>query len=289
MRRFSPELRRLIAALLAGLTMTGCRAHSFFYLPNRVLYADPDKLHLDYELIRYPSLDGKTIVALYFKTPSETPLGTVVHFHGNYANVSNHFPQSYFFTRHGFDVVVFDYQGYGGSEGKPTPRRTVEDGIASIRWAYDHRRNPSGGVVVFGQSLGAAVAAVAVAKEPLARAVVLESPFATYRSMARAVLGRTMILWPLYPFFPLFLGSTYDPARWIGKISPRPVLIVHGDADRIVPVRMSRVLFERAKEPKKLLIIPGADHLQCRAKGGVAYETQLVEFFTDALAPSNKR
>lgn len=275
-----------ILIFLSVLLLQGCSAHNFFYMPNRVLYVDPLKAGLDYEMVDYPSLNGKKLYAIVFRTQGK-PKGTAVHFHGNYANVSNHFPAAVFLLKQGFDVICFDYQGYGGSEGKPTPRNTVEDGVATVRYAQKDLRDKNTGVVIFAQSLGAAVASVVAVKEPgIVKAVVLESGFTSYRTMARAVLKRSVFLWPLYPVYPWFLGTTYDPVKWVGKIAPRPVFIIHGDKDSIVPVTMAQPLFEKANEPKRLWIIPGANHLECRRIGGKEYEDEIGKFFTDAL--SNK-
>src|SRR6185295_5707440 len=97
-----------------------------------------------------PSGNGKKLFALYFPT-DQPPKGIVLHFHGNFGNVSNHFIGSSFLVYHAFDVLVFDYEGYVGSEGHPSPARTVQDGVAALRYAATLNRNPKGGVVVLAQ------------------------------------------------------------------------------------------------------------------------------------------
>jgi fermentation-respiration switch protein FrsA (DUF1100 family) len=269
--------------ILALGLQPACSPHRLFYYPNRHLYADPAQKGMPYDLLEYPSLNGKKLYAILFKTP-QTPKGTIVHFHGNFGNVSNHFMQSQFLVNHGFDVLLFDYEGYGGSEGDPGPKVMVEDGIATVRYAEAHLRPPGKGVVVFGQSIGAAVATVVTAQDPSIKGAVLEAGFNSYRSIARDVLKRSVWTWAVYPFYPLLLGRTYDPERHIAKISPRPVLLIHGDKDHVVPMWMSKRLFERAREPKELHIVKGADHLECLGKEGKAYEDMLDRFFTDALS-----
>ena len=232
-----------------AIPMLGCSPQNFFYYPNRRLYVDPDKLGLHPELVQYPSLDGKLLTALYFKT-DQRPKGTIVHFHGNYGNVSNHFPLSLFLLKDGFDVLAFDYEGYGASEGRPTPKNLVDDGIASVRYAQAHRRDPAAGVAVFGQSLGGATAIVVAAEEPIVKAALIEAAFSGHAAMARAALKRHVLTWPLYPFAPLFMNHSYDAIRFVGRISPRPVFFIHGDQDQIVPVQMSKDLYAKAGEPK---------------------------------------
>jgi fermentation-respiration switch protein FrsA (DUF1100 family) len=267
--------------------LMGCNPQRFFYYPNRHLYADPDKTGLHPELVQYLSLNGKMLTALYFKT-SQPPKGTIVHFHGNFGNVSNHFPLSLFLLKYGFDVLAFDYEGYGASEGKPSPKNIVNDGIASVRYAYDHRRDPATGVAVFGQSLGGATAIVVTAKEPLVKGAVIEAAFTGHAAMVRAALGRHIITWPLYPFAPFFVNHSLDPIKFVAQISPRPVFFIHGDADEIVPVAMSKELYEKAKEPKKLWIVPGAGHLEAHRIANTQYETAVADFFTTVLSTGTR-
>lgn len=276
----------LVAACL--FVFSACSPHTFFYLPNRKLYSDPANRGMPYDMVTFPSLNGKTLYGILFHADGE-PQGTVVHLHGNFGNVSNHYTQSHFLTHYGFDVLVVDYQGYGASEGRATPKHTVEDGIAAVRFAQSRLAANAKGVVLFGQSLGAAVATVVAAKEPLVKAVVLESPFSRYRSIAREVTKRSWITWPLYPVYPLMLGSTYDPVRFVAQISPRPVLFVHGDQDEVVPLTMSEQLFQAAKEPKRIRIWKGARHLECKRVGGTEYEKELADFFSAALNSENQK
>jgi fermentation-respiration switch protein FrsA (DUF1100 family) len=258
--------------------LAGCAPSSLFYYPNRVLYADPKNQGIEYAVLEIPSLNGKVLSAILFES-KEKPQGTVVHFHGNFGNVSNHYNQSQFLMNHGFDVIVFDYQGFGGSAGKSSPKRTVEDGQAVVRYARDHRRNPNGGVYIFGQSLGGAVGIVVAAKEPYVKACVFEAPFSSYRTIARHAIAKAWILWPVYPIYPFMVGTRYDPIKYVDKISPRPVLFIHGTADEIVPVSMSKKLFGKAKEPKEIWLIDGANHLWCKRKEGKAYEERIANFF----------
>src|SRR5580704_17541848 len=175
-------MRKINWYLVPFIFLSACSPQRLFYYPNRVLYIDPDRIGLHPELVRYPSLNGKELTALYFKT-DQKPKGTIVHFHGNFGNVSNHFPLSLFLLKYGFDVLAFDYEGYGASEGKPTPKNLVEDGIASVRYAYDHRRESGTGIAVFGQSLGGAVAIVVTAKDPLVKGAVIEAAFSGHSRM----------------------------------------------------------------------------------------------------------
>lgn len=262
------------------LLLTACGVERIFYYPNRVLYVNPDKIGLTYDLVTYPSANGNSLSALYFPTPLPAK-GTIVHFHGNFANLSNHFPASYFLVQRGFNVLVFDYQGYGASEGKPNRIRTIEDGQASVQWALHRSTLPVG---LFGQSLGAAVATVVASREPAVKAVVLESCFTTYRAAAAHAMKQNFLTWPFaWVLPPLFVRRTLDPWDWVDHIAPRPVLFIHGTSDTIVPAWMSDKLFSRAKDPKQIWRIPDANHMECRRKGGKVYESTIADFFETAL------
>ncbi len=286
MNHRTPLLARTLATFLAAAVMlTGCSFHRFFYFPNRNLYLDPQKLNLSYEMKWFPSTNGKKLFALYFQT-DQPPKGIVVHFHGNYGNVSNHFLGSSFLVHHGFDVLVFDYEGYGGSEGHPSPARTVQDGVAALRYAATLNRNPKGGVVVLAQSLGGAIAIPAMVLEPLARAAVIQSSFTNYRSIARDVLKRSWITWILYPIYPSLLYTDYQPIRYVSRLPRIPLLFIHGTADKVIPAKMTKALYARANEPKELWIVEGAGHNDLRQTVGDPYDERVAAFFTAALATS---
>jgi len=256
------------------------------YYPNNVLYVDPATLNLDYEMMEFKSLNQKKLFGLLFKT-KEAPKGIVVHCHGNFGNVSNHFMGASYLVKYGFDVLAFDYQGYGGSEGKPTPKRTIEDGIAAVHFAETLNRNPNGGVVLLGQSLGGAVAIPVMAQLPQVKAAMIEASFPSYRTMARDILSRSVLTWILYPIYPFLLPNKYDPVRYLDQIAPRPLFFIHGTKDRTVPVKMSEILFARAHEPKTLWLIEGADHIEGRRKEGAIYEKRVADFFTSAIKTTN--
>lgn len=270
-----------IRLLFLSLLLSGCAAKSIFYYPDNYLYADPRMAGVEAEQVSFPSRNGRKLTGFYFKCAGK-PLGTIVHFHGNATNVTDHFRLSLFLTKRDFDLLVFDYQGYGLSEGAPSPDLTVEDGLASVQYALDRMRG--NGVALMGQSLGAAVASVVAARDPRVKGVVLEAGFSTYRSITARIMRRSVVLWPLsFVFPPLFVRDRNAPLRHIDRISPRPLLIIHGDMDAVVPVDMSRKLFDRAKEPKELWIVKGAGHLACRRVGGEEYEDRVAGFFAAAL------
>jgi fermentation-respiration switch protein FrsA (DUF1100 family) len=284
-RFLTPSKLTLLSLILL---LNGCAPTRLFYHPNKVLYLDPAKLSYTYDMMRFPSLNGKKLFGLLFRTQQD-PKGIVVHLHGNYGNVSNHFLGTYYLVNHGFDVLVIDYEGFGDSEGRPTPKRTIEDGRGAVRFAKTLNRNPSGGIVLVGQSLGGAVAIPVMAQEPDVKAAVIESAFTSYRSIARDVTKRSVITWLAYPIYPWMLPTAYDPVKFVAKISPRPLLFIHGTADRVVPAWMSQELFDRAQEPKSIWLLNGVGHIEGRHKEGEVYEKRVADFLTNALTPPTNK
>lgn len=272
---------------LALALLFGCSPQRFFYYPNKTLYNDPDKMGVTARVVEFQSLNGKKLYGLFIPCDGK-PKGVIVHFHGNYGNLSNHFPLALFLTKKGYDVLAFDYEGYGASEGNPTPKHLIDDGRAAVRYAYAARRDPTRNVAVFGQSLGGAVAIVVAAQEPEVKAAVIESAFAGYREMARAALRRSWITWPASFVIPIFVRTAYDPIRYVAKISPRPLLLIHGDADEVVPTSMSRELFKAAGDPKTLWIVPDAGHLLAYRAASDQYTTNVATFFDAALTPKSE-
>ncbi|MBK6879418.1 MAG: alpha/beta hydrolase [Elusimicrobia bacterium] len=281
-------MKQWAVAIIAVLFLSGCTAHRLFYFPDSKLYVDPDKLGLSYEVVTYPSLNGKKLVGVYFKAQGPT-VGTVVHCHGNAHNVSDHFPLALFLRKGGFDILSFDYQGFGASEGLPSPEGTIEDAVASVRYAVSRLAPGARGVVFFGQSLGVAVAVGAAAREPAVKALALEGGFNSYRVITRTVLRRSWILWPISALLPpILIRKTWDPEKVVADLAPRPLLVIHGTADRVVPAVLSERLFALAREPKELWLIAGAGHLQCHRVAGAAYEEKIIGFFHRALGLTEK-
>jgi fermentation-respiration switch protein FrsA (DUF1100 family) len=146
-------------------------------------------------------------------------------------------------------------------------------------------------VVLFAQSVGVSPAVAVAAQDPSVKALVLEGGFNSYRTISGIVMRRSWLLWPFsWVLPPLFVRRTWDAERWIGRVAPRPVLFIHGTEDHVVPYQLSKKLFDHAKEPKELWLIPGADHLQCHRTADHAYETKIADFFQKALkSPSEQK
>jgi fermentation-respiration switch protein FrsA (DUF1100 family) len=275
----------LAVATLAGL-LAGC--DGLFYYPSRSSVIDPASIGLRYHDVFFNSLDGTRLHGWFF-SPKGGPNGakaTVIHFHGNAENISTHFQAAAWLAREGFNVFVFDYRGYGQSDGEPNKDGIQADAVAAVRWVRGHPDVDPDRLIFFGQSLGAAIAVHLAAGPDGAglRAVVLESGFSSYRAITRDKLAASFLTWPFQ--WPLsFLVSDGDrPRDDIAKIAPVPVLIIHGTADPVVPYHHAQALYAAAREPKTLWTIPDAGHTSALGRYGEIYRPRLVAFLNQQLA-----
>ncbi len=253
--------------------LTSC-ADGLFYWPNDHEYDTLASIHPQGEELWLTSADGTRIHAWWLPAHGK-PRGTVVFCHGNNTNITGHAHSTRWLPRRGFDVLLFDYRGYGKSEGSPTRRGTVEDAKAAIDFAL--QRDPDR-TVVFGHSLGGAIGIVAAAQRPAVRAVVAESTFPTYREIAAhkvKFLGFLALL---------IVSSGCDPSDWLDELAPRPILVTHGGRDRIVPLWFGQALYDRAREPKRLFISEQHGHRPLVYRHGEHYERLVTDFFTAAIA-----
>ena len=255
-------MHRLAAILLLLLALSGCT--SVFFQPHGMRLATPDQIGLAYEQIDFKAVDGTSLVA-WFLPARGAPRATVLFLHGNADNISTHFRSVAWMPAAGFNVLALDYRGYGASQGHPTLAGVQLDIDAAMqallaRADVDPRR-----IVIFGQSLGGALAVHYVAhttRRAQIRALVVDSAFSDYRRISREKLAASFVTWPFQWLAFLVIDNDYSPEASVSAISPIPLLLIHGDADPIVPAEHARRLYEAAAEPKDLWVVPGAGHIQ---------------------------
>jgi hypothetical protein len=237
------------------------------YFPFRRLEVTPRDLGLRFEEARLVADDGTALHGWFL--PVEGSRYTVLVCHGNAGNISHRLDRALLMhAKLKTDVFLFDYRGYGLSEGSPDEAGTYRDARAALRYLITGRGIDRANLIVFGESLGAAVALQLALEEP-ARALVLEAPFTSIGDMARSA----------FPLLPLgrLLRTRYDNLAKVGGLR-MPLLILHGDRDNTVPFAQGRRLFEAAPEPKQFFAIPGASHNDTYVVGGDAYWQAWREF-----------
>ena len=258
------------AAVLLGLYAFQSRLVYFPNMPSRALGPGPDSIGLAYETVEIITEDGIRLDAWY--VPAREARGTVLFFHGNAGNISHRLDSLRVFNQLGLSTLIFDYRGYGRSEGKVSEQGIYRDAEAAWRHLTGERGIPAAEIVLFGRSLGAAVAA-SVASRHRPGALIIESGFVSVPDMAAE----------LYPWLP---------ARWLARIGfptgdflksvSCPVLVVHSRDDEVIPFGHGLRLFEIAREPKQLLELRGG-HNDGFLVSGRRYLDGLDAFLAAAL------
>jgi fermentation-respiration switch protein FrsA (DUF1100 family) len=275
-------MRARLAAVLAGLVATACTA--VFFQPHRIQVSTPDKLGLVYQDVPFKARDGVELFGWFL--PAKGPaLGTILQLHGNAENISTHFASLAWMPARGFNVFIFDYRGYGGSEGSPSLEGAQMDIDAAMETLLSRGDIDKDRIVIYGQSLGGALAAYYVAHSThrdRVRALVLESAFSDYVDIAREKFTDHWITWP-FQWIPLLsVDDRFSPLPVMAKISPIPLLILHGDQDLVVPMHHAQRLYDAARQPKQLWIVSGAGHIQ--TTGSSAVRERLVAYLREVLA-----
>ncbi len=266
--------------LVLVLTQTGCA--SVLYFPSREMERTPAAAQLAYRDVTFNSLDGTPLHGWWLPAAGEV-VGTVLFFHGNAQNISTNLAAVYWLPERGFNVLLFDYRGFGRSAGAPTMGGIRKDGRAALRYARSHTER--GKLVVFGQSIGGAIAIDALGREGTdgIAAVAIDSSFASYRAITREKLGQLWLTWPFQWPLSLLMPDRYSPNRVVDRIGPVPLLILHGEADRVVPIHHGEALFDRASAPKRMIRVPGGRHISALGMKNGPYRDQLTAFFSQAL------
>lgn len=251
-------------------------AINFFYYPDDKIYG-PDPWSA--ESVEFTAKDGTRLHGWFIPSatgPAENAIATVIHAHGNAGNMSAHWPLVSWLPERNFNVFMFDYRGFGKSKGRPSQAGLLDDTQSAIN-VVRHRSdvNPQR-LVLFGQSIGGAnmVSALGNGDREGIRAVILDSTFASYSSIANQMI----------PGSGFFMDDSYNAERFIAEVSPIPVLIIHGKADRVIPWEQGERLYDLTREPKQKINLPDGEHIDAFSErhGGV-YRDQMVNFILNAL------
>ena len=236
------------------------RIENFFvFFPDRAHDSTPDRFGLNYQDVFFEASDGKRLHGWFFPLPGNPPV--VLFCHGNAGNISHRLENVRLLVDRGLQVFIFDYRGYGKSTGRPSEKGIYKDGLGAYDDLVKRIGILPGRIIVFGRSLGAAVA-LEVALSRKVKCLVMESAFTSTKDMAK-----TMFLFNvLSPLLP----AHYDNLSKISLLQV-PKLFVHGREDDIVPFSMGRKLFDAAKPPKFFYALDGAGHNDTYLVGGTSY------------------
>jgi fermentation-respiration switch protein FrsA (DUF1100 family) len=240
-------------------------------IPSREIEVSPSEVGLQYESVKLVTGDNVQLDAWFIPAPQAR--GVILFCHGNAGNISHRLDSLLLFQELGLSTIIFDYRGYGRSQGKPSELGTYQDAEAAWQYLTQQRGFSPQEIILFGRSLGAAVASHLAANHKPA-GLIMESCFTSVPDIASDV----------YPFLPARLLSKfeYNAIANLQSIN-HPVLIVHSPNDEIIPYKHGRTLYEAAKEPKRFLELRGG-HNDGFLVTGKAYRDGLNSFVTEVLS-----
>ena len=280
-RQRRPFIRKLFVASLV-LILLGCIAFLGLRQLERAIAFHPERYEpsawvtpAGAEDVWFPTSDGKRLHGWFFKADAKPAQATIIYFHGNGGNINGLGWLGERLAARGFNVLIFDYRGYGRSEGELEDERGLyADADAAYEYVVKARGVPSETIALYGQSLGT-TAVTDLASRRRCGAVILESGLSSGSDMATAAL-------PWLPRRLHFLAKNrFESARKLSQVHCA-VLVTHGDPDNTIPTDQGRTLFAAANEPKKLLILPGAGH-NVMGSAGDTYLDAISQFILDAL------
>ncbi len=267
--------------LLLILILSSCS--DMFYYPQKEQLYDPESFGLQPEFVKFPSENGKIITGWLFPSKNGAPKGTIIQFHGNAENMTSHFLSLAWITEAGYQLFVFDYQGYGQSEGDASMENANRDSIAAYNYMLKHPSTHDIPLILYGQSIGGITLLKALEDFP-ARSriacVVIESSFLSYQSIAREKLSESWLTWILQPLTYILISDKYAATDSVTPISPIPLLIIHGTEDHVVPFHFGKEIYSLAKEPKEFWKVQNGRHLDAMMRHDKRYRKKLVEYLS---------
>lgn len=215
------------------------------YFPMKGIFTSPGTVGLSYEEIYFETSDSKRLNGWFI--PNDKAKFTVIFCHGNAGNISHRIEKILLLHRLGLNIFIFDYRGYGKSQGSPCELGLYKDAIAAYGYLTKEREVSEDNIILYGESIGGVVA-IELAHKTKARALITEETFTSIKDMTKIA----------YPFLPHFIfSSRFNGISKIREVKC-PKLFIHSIDDEIVPFYLGEKLFNAAKSPKKFLRIRGS-------------------------------
>ena len=252
---------------------------SFLYRPVGEVQYDPGDINLTFERVVLKTSDDVKLAGWYI--PAENGRYTILMCHANGGNMSYYLDTVNIFSEMGMNCLIFDYRGYGQSQGKPTEKGTYLDAKAGWNWLTKKKNIAPENIIIFGRSLGASIAShLAMGTNP--QTLVLESAFTSYADIGKK----------FYPYLPVkpFAKFKYNTLEHISKVDC-PTLFIHSRNDEMIPFEFSLRLYDAAKEPKELVEIYGC-HNDGFLFSGDTYRQgwqRWIEFLNERSSQSKSR
>jgi len=243
--------------LFAAFLFQGCT--SMFFYPDRTTYRTPEFYGLEYDEVYFDSKD-KTRLHAWHIYPHTSSAGLIFVAHGNAQNLSSHFASWVWLVEEGYELFIFDYRGYGKSEGASELKGSIEDTQAALEYVESIYKKD---YVVCGQSLGGTLLLNVLAQRENSKikAVVIDSTFRGFADITSDKMDQVWLTWPFQWIPYLSMSRDYDAMDRVQEIK-RPLLFLHGSLDTIISPNNSWQLFDAAPKPRELWLVKNADHIQ---------------------------
>ncbi len=234
--------------------LSGC-SHVFFQ-PSKELLTTPDQLGLEYRDVYFSSSDNLQLHGWWFPA-AEKSNALILFLHGNAENISTHAAAVYWLTRHQYDVFIFDYRGYGLSQGQPTLAGAIDDIYHAMDYATEHYPADKK-IFLIGQSLGASLGIYSLAQRPQGiDGAVFVSPFSDYRAISRDMLASSWLTWAFQWPLSLTISNRYRPLDAVDQLPKIPLLYLYSEQDEVIHPRHVLALYQQSKAPKFINQVKG--------------------------------
>ena len=274
--------RKILIAFIVFFSIFNISCTGVFFQPSGKIYFDPVNFKQSYEVVKFKSYDETELTGMFFPAKGEAR-ATVIHFHGNAQNMTSHFLYSSWFVEYGVNVFIFDYRGYGASKGKPGLSEVIGDCKSAIDFIINKKSLDRTKIIVFGQSLGGALAIAALSElkgfQPAL--VILEGVFSSYKGAASKALRKNFFTFPFFWLAHIAVSDEYKPARLISKINS-PMVFLHSPKDKAVPFNEGEKLYGFALFPKEFWKIPDG-HIEAFGAFGNVYREKIIEKINEIL------
>lgn len=253
--------------------------NQLFYFPTRDEPSTPATWGLKYEAVDFKSADGTSLHGWFMPAKdktAKTAKGTIVFSHGNAGSISYHLGFCAWLVEASYNVLIYDYRGFGKSGGSVDRRGMINDVKAAFAYARRRADIDSTKLVSYGHSLGGAQSVTALGESPVKglKAVVIDGAFASYQAMANVFggqLGASLV------------SDELAPKDYVKKLAPIPLLVVHGSQDEVVPVSQGLQLFKAAAEPKTLFEVKSGKHGTALSGNDGAYRKKMLAWLDGVL------
>ncbi len=253
---------KLYFIILIVFSLSAC--NNLIFHPEKKHYIEPAQVNIEARNVYFNTSDGLKLHG-WFLPAKDSARATILFLHGNAQNISTHIASIFWLPDAGFNVFIFDYRGYGYSEGQPSIEGLLIDFNAAMDALKNIKEIDTNKIFIFGQSLGAAISLQGLSQyQPRKniKGIIVEGAFTSYRDISRETLDRFWLTWPFQYPLSYLITDCCRPIDAVKNISPIPILIVHSNDDQAIPAHHATNLHAASEHPKQLWLFDGYSHIQ---------------------------